>query len=80
MKIIDRFADEAEPVDQSFLDEIDEAIFKFKDQSGKSPDVRISSGQGLAAPYLPPNSDGAFVTPTKKKPRSLEEAIEVCES
>ena len=77
VQIADHYTDDSESIDQSFLDEIDEAIFRFRDPSGKSPDVNISSGQGLAAPYLPPDIDGAFVTPKKRKPRSLAEAMEV---
>ena len=77
VKIVDRFADDSGPIDQSFLDEIDEAIFRFKDPSGESPDIKISSRQGFAAPYLPPDEEGAFVTPTKWKPRSLDEEMAV---
>ena len=77
VKIADQFDDGEKPIDKSFLEEIDEAIFKFKDQTGASPDVKISSGQGLAAPYLPPSPDGAFGTPVKKSARSLQKEIEV---
>ena len=71
VKIVDQFGSE-DPIDQSFLDEIDSAIFKFKDSSGSSPDVKFASGHGLAAPpYLSPDDDGVFVTPKKKTPRSL---------
>ena len=77
VKIADNFDDGKDPIDQSFLEEIDAAIFKFKDQSGASPDIKISAGQGLAAPYQPPSSDGAFVTPTKKHARSIQKEIEV---
>ena len=76
VKITDKF-DCPEEIDQSFLDEIDEAIFKFKDPSGESPDVRISSGQGHMAPYFPPDEEGAFVTPEKRKPHSIQKEIEV---
>ena len=77
VKIADNFADGSDPIDQSFLDEIDTAIFRFKDQSGASPDVKISTDQGLVTPYQPPTSDDAFVTPTKKHPRPLQKEIEV---
>ena len=70
VKIVDQFPSEDDNFDQSFLDEIDQAIFKFSDPSGKSPDVKFTSGQGLAAPYIPPGEDGAFVTPKKRKSRS----------
>ena len=77
VKIADAFDDGAE-IDQSFLEEIDSAIFKFKDQSGASPDVSFASGQGHAAPYLTPAEDGGFVTPNKSVARSLRKEIEVC--
>ena len=77
VQIADHYEDDAGTIDQSFLDEIDEAIFRFKDPTGESPDVKISSGQGFAAPYLPPDEEGAFVTPTKKKPRSLAKEMGV---
>ena len=77
VRIADQFAEDDKPIDQSFLEEIDEAIFKFKDQTGASPDVKVAAGQGLAAPYLPPSPGGAFVTPTKRTARSLTKEIEV---
>ena len=73
VKIAEQFDSEEDKFDQSFLDEIDQAIFKFSDSSGKSPDVKITSGQGLAAPYIPPGEDGAFVTPKKRKSCSSSE-------
>ena len=42
--------------------------------------VKVSAGQGLAAPYLPPDEDGAFITPKKKAVRSLDKEIEVRDS
>ena len=77
VKIVDHFEDGSGPLDQSFLDEIDEAIFRFKDPARESPDIKISARQGFAAPYLPPNEEGTFVTPTKRKPRSLDEQMAV---
>ena len=76
VQIADQFSDGSE-IDQSFLEEIDSAIFKFKDGSGSSPDVNIASGQGFAAPYLPPGEGGEFVTPKKKVARDLTRDIEV---
>ena len=78
VQIVDQF-DDGSAIDQSFLEEIDSAIFKFKDGSGASPDVSFASGQGHAVPYLPPDDDGEFVTPKKKKvARVLLKDIEVC--
>ena len=74
VKIADQFADEDDKFDQSFLEEIDQAIFKFSDQSGRSPDVKIASGQGLAAPYIQPGADGGFITPKKRKSHSSSES------
>ena len=77
VKIADQFSEGDDNFDQSFLDEIDQAIFKFSDQSGRSPDVKITSGQGLAAPYILPEADGAFVTPKKRKSSSTSDTAEV---
>ena len=77
-RIADPFVDEGDAgYDKSFLSEIDEAFFKFKDSSGKSPDVSLSSGQGHKAPYSPFGKDGAFVRPGAHASRSLSEAFEV---
>ena len=76
VQIADQF-DDGSAIDQSFLDEIDSAIFKFKDGSGSSPDVNFASGQGYAAPYLPPGESGEFLTPKKKVARVLLKDIEV---
>ena len=78
VQIADSFGEpDRKKIDQSFLDEIVEAIFRFKDQTGISPDIKLSSGQGLAAPFLPPEADGAFVTPKRKVSRSIKKDIEV---
>ena len=58
---------EEAPVDAGFLKEIDEAIFNFHDNSGKSPDLLVRSGQGCTPPYILPEADGSFITPTKDK-------------
>ena len=44
---------------------IDEASFCLHDKSGSSPDKKVVSGQGRAAPYSPPEADGSFATPKK---------------
>ena len=50
VNIADNFEEDS-PVDQSFLDKIDETIFNFKDRTGASPDVKVSAaGQVLADP------------------------------
>ena len=70
--IKDSFAtEEGEPTDESFLRDIDEAVFNFRDSLGKSPDVRIAAGQGLRPPYSPPDGEWNFVTPVKSARRSL---------
>ena len=76
VKIADPFDDGTE-IDQSFLDEIDSVIFKFKYQSVASPDVSFSSDQDHVAPYLPATDDGGFVTPNRSVTRSLRKEIKV---
>ena len=77
-RIADPFAAEGDAeYDKAFLSEIDEAFFKFKDSSGKSPDVSLSAGQGHKAPYSPFGRDGAFVRPGAHASRILSEAFEV---
>ena len=53
------------PLDTSIDWNIDEATFCLHDKSGASPDSKIVSGQGKAAPYSPPEADGSFSTPKK---------------
>ena len=69
------------PADESALKElaeIDEAIFCLSDSLGRSPDVTVHSGQGRAAPYLPPDEFGYF-TPKKSARKSLSETLsKVC--
>ena len=77
VRVADEFGDGDEKFDEDFLGQIDEAIFCFKDKEGKSPDKKFSSGQGHKSPYSPFGEDGAFITPKKKTPRSLEKDIEV---
>lgn len=58
--------------DDKFLHEIDEIFFRFHDTSGRSPDVKFVAGAGRSPPYLPPDSDGNFITPQKRgNPRTL---------
>ena len=54
------------PLDPSFDWNIDEAFFCLHDKSGVSPDSKIISGQGRAAPYSRPAADGSFASPTKQ--------------
>ena len=77
VRVADEFGDDGEKYDEDFLGQIDEAIFCFKDKEGKSPDIKFSSGQGHKSPYSPFGEDGAFITPKKRNPRSLQKDIEV---
>ena len=76
MKIEDQLDDGTE-IDQSFPNEIDSTIFKFKYSSGSSPDVSFTSGQVYVTPYFSPGEGGEFVTPKKKVDRNLTKDIEV---
>ena len=48
-------------VDDSFLEDIDEAMFCLKDGTGASPDFAFKSGAGLKPPYSPFGKNGEFV-------------------
>ena len=66
------------PADESALKElldIDEAVFCLSDSLGRSPDVKVHSGQGRTPPYLPPDECGYF-TPKKSAKKSLSKSFE----
>ena len=73
--VIEKPAEEF-PVDEEFVRDIDEAFFCIHDLEGKSPDIRLSSGQGRSPSYSPLEEDGSF-TPKKGKPKSLSRDLEV---
>ena len=77
VKIVDQFEVEEVGKDEAMFQDIDEAYFRLLDAEGKSPDVKISVGQGHDVPYSPFANDGAFVRPKSRAVRSLGSAIEV---
>ena len=48
-------------LDDSFLEEIDEAMFCLKDETGATPDFSFESGRGHKPPYSPFGKNGEFV-------------------
>ena len=64
------------PVDEDFVRDIDEVLFRLVDLSGASPDKKVASDQGHQAPYSSPDEHG-FFTPIKLNPKSLSKDIEV---
>ena len=77
VQIVDQFAEEEVAKDEDMFQHIDEAYFRLLDSEGKSPDVKISVGQGHGVPYSPFADDGAFVRPKPRAVRSLDASIEV---
>ena len=78
VKIIDRFEAGKEENEDDMFQKIDEAYFRLLDAEGKSPEVKISVGQGHKASYSPFADDGAFLRPKPRAVRSLGASIEVC--
>ena len=64
-------------LDDSFLEEIDEAMFCFKDGTGASPDFAFKSGAGLKPPYFPFGENGEFVPEERSNEAHAEAADEV---
>ena len=64
-------------LDDSFLEEIDEAMFCLKDETGASPDFAFKSGAGLKPPYSPFGKNGEFVPEKRENAAHAVAASEV---
>ena len=71
---------EAQPrdplLDDSFLEEIDEAMFCLKDESGATPDFAFQSGRGHKPPYSPFGKNGEFMPNEEVPAKQAKENIQ----
>ena len=64
------------PISADDFQQIDEAIYRFSDATGKSTERTVSLGRGHKSPSENPRIEGGYLTPSKQTRESFRKAAE----